>query len=234
MIRKMVLFGSLLFVGLTAGAAYVIWFDYNPNAMSATFYAETMQHAIRVLTIPLPTIVVLGLLFTVTASLQARSDQAQFILLTAASLCVLAVALITRFGNIPINNQILTWNIVSPPANWAELAEKWWQFQTARVVCQTAALGLVSSAVLLRMSVKGSRPAQGRDNGGPRSGKLSVAALGRQLPFWGLQPGWGEGCNGRIKVVTREPHYCPRSALGFLTICTTSETICSTGHRIEP
>jgi len=60
------------------------------------------------------------------------------------------VALITGFGNIPINNQILTWSVASPPANWAALAKKWWQFQTARVVLQTAALWLVSSAVLIR------------------------------------------------------------------------------------
>jgi len=148
--RKVVLFGSLLFVGLTAGAAYVIWFDYNPSGMSPAFYAEKMQHAIRVLTIPLPTIVVLGLLFTIIASFQARGDRTPFLLLAGASLCVLAVALITRFGNIPINDEILTWRINSPPADWAQLAEKWWQFQTARVVLQTAALCLVSSAVLIR------------------------------------------------------------------------------------
>jgi hypothetical protein len=118
--------------------------------MSPAFYAEKMQHAIRVLTIPLPTIVVLGLLFTIIASFQARGDRTPFLLLAGASLCVLAVALITRFGNIPINDEILTWRINSPPADWAQLAEKWWQFQTARVVLQTAALCLVSSAVLIR------------------------------------------------------------------------------------
>jgi hypothetical protein len=83
---------SSVFFGLTAGAAYVIWFDYNPDAMSPTFYAEKMQHAIRVLTVPLPSIVVLGLLFTVMASFQARGVRAPFFLLTAASLsatCVL-------------------------------------------------------------------------------------------------------------------------------------------------
>lgn len=63
--RQIILFGSLLFVGLTAGAAYVVWFVYNPDGMSSGFYIENMQHSIRRLTIPLPTIVVLGLLFTV-------------------------------------------------------------------------------------------------------------------------------------------------------------------------
>lgn len=150
MAQKLVLFGSLLFVGLTAGAAYVVWFDYNPAGMSSTFYVQHMQHAIRVLTIPLPTIVVLGLLFTATASFQARKEPAVFYLLAIATACVLVVGLITRLGNIPINNQILTWKIESPPSDWSALAEKWWRFQTARFALQTAALCLVSLAALIR------------------------------------------------------------------------------------
>jgi hypothetical protein len=122
--RQITLFGSLLFVGLTAGAAYVVWLVYDPNGMSSAFYVENMQHSIRRLTIPLPTIVVLGLLFTAVATVQARSDRAVFSLLATACLCVLAVGLITRFGNIPINNQILTWNIDSPPADWLTIAKE--------------------------------------------------------------------------------------------------------------
>lgn len=150
-IRNLVLFGSLVFVGLTAGSAYVVWFDYNPNGMSPTFYVEHMQHAIRVLTIPLPAIVVLGLLSTAIAAFQTRRERAPCLLLVGATLCVLAVALITRFGNIPINNQILTWSISSPPGNWAQLAQEWRQLQTARVVLQIAALCLVASSVLIRV-----------------------------------------------------------------------------------
>ena len=150
MAKRVVLFGSLLFVGLTAGAAYVVWFDYNPQGMSPAFYVEKIQHAIRVLTIPLPTIVVLGLIFTVIACFQARRDRTPFYLLAGGSICVLGVALITRFGNIPINNQILTWSINSPPANWSIAAQKWWKLQTARVVLQVAALCFVSWAALIR------------------------------------------------------------------------------------
>lgn len=152
MAQKAMLFGSLLFVGLTAGSAYVVWFVYNPRGMSSAFYVENMQHAIRVLTVPLPAIVVLGLLFTMIASFQARNDRFAFLLLATACLCVLAVALITRFGNIPINNQILSWQIDSPPANWSAIAQQWWRLQTARLILQTAALCLVSAAVLVRTS----------------------------------------------------------------------------------
>src|SRR6516165_1932506 len=131
MTRKFVLFAALFFVALVAGAAFAIWFDYDPSGMSAAFYTEKMQHAIKVFTIPLPTVVVLGVLFTIAAAFLARSERPNFFLLIAASVCIIGVALITRFGNIPINNRILMWSISSPPSDWAEFAAKWWQLQTA-------------------------------------------------------------------------------------------------------
>jgi uncharacterized membrane protein len=111
-----------------------------------------MQHAIRVFTIPLPTVVVLGLLFTIAATFLARSERSNFYLLIAATICIAAVALITRFGNIPINNQILKWTIDSPPSNWAELAQTWWRLQTLRTVLAIGALALLISVALAHRS----------------------------------------------------------------------------------
>jgi uncharacterized membrane protein len=141
--RKFVVFAALFFVALVAGAAFAIWFDYNPSGMSATFYTEKMQHAIRVFTMPLPIIVILGALFTIAAAFLARFERPNFYLLIAASVCMIAVALITRFGNIPINNQIVAWSINSPPSNWADLAQKWWQLQTVRTVLAMGGLSFL-------------------------------------------------------------------------------------------
>jgi uncharacterized membrane protein len=148
MMRKFVLFAAVLFVALVAGAAFAIWFDYNPKGMSPAFYTEKMQHAIHIFTIPLPTIVILGVLFTGISAFLARSERPNFYLLIAASVCIIAVALITRFGNIPINNQILIWSISSPPSNWADLAQRWWQLQTLRTVLAIGALAFLISAAL--------------------------------------------------------------------------------------
>ena len=153
MIRKFVLFAALFFVALVAGAAFAIWFDYNPNGMSAAFYTEKMQHAIRVFTTPLPTVVILGVLFSIIAAFLARSERPNFYLLIAASICMVAVALITRFGNIPINNQIVAWSINSPPSNWQDLANKWWQLQTVRTLVAMGSLGFLILAALVRPSM---------------------------------------------------------------------------------
>lgn len=150
MTRKFVLFAALFFVALVAGAAFAIWIDYNPTGMSPAFYVEKMQHAIRVFTIPLPAVVVLGVAFTVVSTFFARRDRPDFYLLLAASLCIIAVALITVLGNIPINNQIKTWSINSPPSNWSELSVRWWHFQIVRTISAVGGLSLLILALLVR------------------------------------------------------------------------------------
>jgi uncharacterized membrane protein len=150
MTRKLVPFGALFFVALVAGAAFAIWIDYNPAGMSPAFYTEKMQHAIRVFTVPLPTVVILGVLFTIVSTVLARRERPQFYLLIAASICIVAVALITAFGNIPINNQIRMWNPSSPPSNWQELAQRWWWFQTVRTIAAIGGLSLLIIAAQTR------------------------------------------------------------------------------------
>lgn len=86
MARSIVLFAALFFTALVAGGAFVIWIDYNPAGMSATFYVEKMQHAIRVFTAPLPTIVILSVLATAASAFLARRERRGFYLLIAASL----------------------------------------------------------------------------------------------------------------------------------------------------
>ena len=147
------MFMALFFVALVAGAAFAIWIDYNPAGMSPAFYTEKMQHAIRVFTIPLPAVVFLGVLFTILSTVLARGERPQFYVLVAASICILAVALITAFGNIPINNQIKVWNISSPPSNWKDLAQKWWLFQTVRTIAAMVGLSLLIIAALARRGV---------------------------------------------------------------------------------
>jgi hypothetical protein len=79
MARKVFLFPTLFFLALTSGAAFVIWLDYNPAGLSPNFYAEKWQHAIRVFTIPLNTVAILGVLFTVALTFIVRRDRTSFI-----------------------------------------------------------------------------------------------------------------------------------------------------------
>lgn len=124
MTRKIILFAALFFVALASGGAFVVYLAYNPAGMSAAFYVETMQHAIRVL-LPLAMVLNMGLLFVIVSAVLARRDRLSFYLLIAASVGIILAVLVTVFGNWPINNQIITWNLNSPPSNWTELRDEW-------------------------------------------------------------------------------------------------------------
>ena len=148
MARAIMLFGALFFAGLVAGAAFVIWIEYNPAGQSAANYTESMQHAIRVFTVPLPSIVVLSVLFSGVSSVLAWRERRIFYLLAAGCLCMTVVALVTAFGNIPINNQIKAWVPASPPSNWSELAAVWWRLQSIRTIAAFGGLALLILATL--------------------------------------------------------------------------------------
>lgn len=150
MARRIVLLLALLFVGLTSGAAFAVLLDSSPSGLSSTFYVEKMQHAIRVFTIPLNTVAILGVLFTITSTFLARRDRFSFYLLIAASACAVAATLITFFASVPIINQIMTWNINSPPPEWMKVGEKWWRFQTLRTILVAVEFSLLIISTLAR------------------------------------------------------------------------------------
>jgi hypothetical protein len=79
--RKIVLFLALFFVALTSGAAFAVWLDSSPSGLSPNFYAEKMQHAIRAFSIPLNTVAILGVIFTIASTFLARHDRSNFYLL---------------------------------------------------------------------------------------------------------------------------------------------------------
>src|SRR5205809_6489825 len=121
MARRIVLFLTLFFVGLTSGAAFVIWLDFNPSGLAPTFYAEKWQHAIRVFMVPLNTVAILSVLFTIAVTFLSWRDRSGFYLLIAASVCILGATLITFLGNVPIINQIKAWSVNSQPSSWMEV-----------------------------------------------------------------------------------------------------------------
>jgi uncharacterized membrane protein len=143
-------FWHCFFVALTSGAAFAVWLDSSPSGLSPAFYIEKMQHTIRVFTIPLNTVAILGVLFTIASTFLARHDRFIFYLLIGASICALAATLITFVINVPIINQITTWSMNSPPSNWMEVGEKWWLSQAIRTALIMVELGLLILSVMTR------------------------------------------------------------------------------------
>ncbi|WP_280211849.1 DUF1772 domain-containing protein [Nocardia cyriacigeorgica] len=67
----------------------------------------------------------------------------------AATIGAVAVFLITRLGNVPINQEIKAWAVSGPPADYADALARWENFHIARVVCAVAVFVLIVITTLL-------------------------------------------------------------------------------------
>ena len=109
-IRNAVLFLATLLLALTAGRAFWIWLGENPFDMSGQTYVEFFQQLDKRIAVP---IAVTGVGGTILAGLSAalhRTDRRAFYLLSLACAFALVGDLVTILVNVPINNELATWN----------------------------------------------------------------------------------------------------------------------------
>ncbi len=136
-------FLNMLMAGLIAGSLFVILIGYNPQTWSGQTYVETQQSVIKALNTLMPILGLITIVLTLISAFLQKNNQAVFItLLIAAGLLVIG-ALVTRFGNQPINSDVMTWDKLNLPDNWTELREKWWSFHIIRAVTTFLAFCLI-------------------------------------------------------------------------------------------
>lgn len=158
MLRRVIHLLAVCCTGIITGGQYVVSFDYNPAGVAASFYTEKIQYAIHHIGTPL-----FGMLIAATAlcflaaALYFRNDRRTSLLLAGAGLFLLIGALITRFGNIPLLDIMDTWSVASPPANWLEIAERWYMFHTVRIGVDIVGLVLAVTSAFTAASVRDTR-----------------------------------------------------------------------------
>ncbi|MEU2174241.1 DUF1772 domain-containing protein [Nocardia sp. NPDC019219] len=91
----------------------------------------------------------MGLTILSTLVLAIRSTGRSRMLAATASGLAVAAFLITRLGNVPINQKIKVWAISGPPSDYAEILGRWEAFHFARTACALVAFLLVVATTLL-------------------------------------------------------------------------------------
>jgi uncharacterized membrane protein len=148
MAANAVRFVLLLLLALLVGTMVGIWVGFNPASLSASAYVEQQQNAIRSLNMLLPATGAACIMLTLVLAFMAKDDpRSRYSLVAVAALLVVA-ALVTRFGNQPINAIVATWSARSPAANWTQLRDAWWHWHIVRSIAGVAALALLVLAVL--------------------------------------------------------------------------------------
>lgn len=168
MTLSLVRLANIVFAALIAGGMFVIWAGYDPSALSPSTYVEQQQNAIRALNILMPVLGAMAVLLTLISAVLQRKDRTAFVLLIVAAAFLIISGLVTRLGNQPINDLVMTWDIARPPQSGQSCA-----------ISGGGSTGCGPSAVSLRSS-SSPGPRRGSREPLPQARRNGIAGTGYQ------------------------------------------------------
>jgi uncharacterized membrane protein len=148
---------AVVSAGLLAGIflGYRMGVQHASGELSPSAFVQLQQiihvHYVRFM----PPLVLTALLSSVlwVALVRSQWRTAEFWLVAISACAILVIAAATRAVNVPLNNQLMTWSVASPPTNLRELWAPWDLVNTLRSVLATGALILQAVALSLRTAV---------------------------------------------------------------------------------
>jgi uncharacterized membrane protein len=150
MTTSIIRFLNIIIAAILAGTSFGIWMGFNPLNLSPTTYIEQQQNMLRSLNVLMISLVLSATIITIISAVLHRSNKQEFILLLIASLFFISCIIISRFGNQPINNEIMSWTSGTVPDKLSELRDKWWTFHIIRTISELIALFLVTWTSIIK------------------------------------------------------------------------------------
>lgn len=135
-----------IFLGHRAGVQFAL------PELSASSFVQLQQiihvHYVRFM----PPLVLTALLSSILWLVMIRSQwrSAEFWLVAISACGILVVAAATRAVSVPLNNQLMTWTVTSPPPNLREIWAPWDRVNSLRSVLATGILILEAVALSLK------------------------------------------------------------------------------------
>lgn len=145
MMTSIIRFLNIILTALLAGISLGIWLGFNPMNLSPATYIEQQQNMLRSLNTLMISLVIITTVITIFSAVIQKGDKPVFIALLVASAFLISCILISKLGNQPINDTIMTWTTVSSlPSDWTSLRNRWWDLHIMRTITELIALCLVT------------------------------------------------------------------------------------------
>lgn len=143
---------NVLSVGLIAGM-FLDFFSTTPAraALNPSSFVRYQQVTHEIIGRIAQTLIVVAALSGIVWLIMIWSQwqSAQFWLVALATIGIIAVAVLTAVVNVPINDQLMTWSVDSPPANLREIWATWDRGNRIRTVI--AEIAFVCAVVALNL-----------------------------------------------------------------------------------
>jgi hypothetical protein len=142
------------FSALLAWTSFGIWIGLNPKSYSPTTYIEQPQNLVSSLNSLMVSLVILATLVTALSAFLNRKHKTIFIALLFASIFLASCIFVSRFGNFPIQIEVLTWKAEHLSDNWTSLRDKWWALHIMWAIAELLALVLVAWVSVHKISTE--------------------------------------------------------------------------------
>lgn len=146
---------AVLCSGMMAGLLFGDWLgpSFARAAMNAPSFIQFQQivHINYLRTLPALSTVAIVAPLVWLIMLRARRNSAEFKVLLGATIAIAVGYTITFVFNVPVNNQLETWNITDPPANAREIWSQWEKAHVVRTIFWV--FGFFLETVALAISV---------------------------------------------------------------------------------
>ena len=156
---------AILCSGLMAGLLFGDWLGpaFARSAMSVSSFVEFQQivHVNYLFTLPALSTIALATPILWLVMLRHRRDSAEFKILLAATVAIVIGFTITLVLNVPVNNQLETWNAAAPPANAREIWSAWERAHVIRTVFWVVGFFLEIVALVRTAPLSSAQPATG-------------------------------------------------------------------------
>jgi len=150
MTTSIIRFLNIILAALLAGTSFGIWIGFNPMNLSPSTYIEQQQNMLQSLRTLMVSLIVFATIITILSAYLQKHDNSTFIFLILAAVFFIACALITLFGNKPIDDIVIIWTKDAIPNNWTELRDNWWSFHLLRTIAEIIALLLVTWTSIIK------------------------------------------------------------------------------------
>lgn len=144
MIAIFIRFINIILVALLAGTSFGIWIGFNPSELEPAAYLEQQKRMVMSLNTLMVSLVIIATIVTLISAYQQKKDKVNFYLLILAAVFLASCIVISRFGNLPIQTEMMTWKSNALPDNWTEMRDKWWIYHIIRTWAELIALGLIA------------------------------------------------------------------------------------------
>jgi hypothetical protein len=137
-------FVNIILAALLAGTSFGIWMGLNPNNYSPATYLGQQQQLVQSLNTLMVSLVIAATVITIISAFLQRKNKTAFTILLIASVFFASCIFISKFGNLPIQTEMLNWKTTSLPNNWTLLRDKWWALHIVRTIAELITLTLVA------------------------------------------------------------------------------------------